>query len=514
MKTFVMMTKLPNIGGRAGYITDNSQQEEIVATSESVDWKPYQEFERSNVKTFTKSNEGRELVIAIPNEWYEIPRPILESRVQHLAELALGKSTDMQWAVHWNDDRTNLHVHIIFSERTREDKGTWDRDIYLTADGKVARKAADRARDLNGNVLPPIHRKGEAKGCFSAKDKKYTSRGWLHDTKQLLKETMERDYGVKFDKEEPFHEYHEGKGSESVVIHEKNMAIRISNSLFDTLRKEYKLTTESLRKAMLDAIKRGKIMIPFRKDGKILKGELTVEQYQHALKTSQERLQELHEAQREVFRQAFAINDKRPPLPADFGAKQKALKDALERYEDAKSAYDVKAAAVNAAISKLHFWNGKQKKQLRAELEEQRLAFRGVADQLHDAANLPKPITEYTLDTFIAAAESAYRNAIIADNKALDGYKPADAIKASPEALKAAQDRFQWLCNNLPQDERKNAYFALTRAREALPERGEARKQAVNLLERDTRSHFAAEVREIERPREHRHHQNRGGYER
>ena len=72
MKSFARMTKLSNVGGRADYITNERKQEAILAKSEPVDWKPYQDFERANQRTHTANNEGRELVIALPNEWAKL----------------------------------------------------------------------------------------------------------------------------------------------------------------------------------------------------------------------------------------------------------------------------------------------------------------------------------------------------------------------------------------------------------------------------------------------------------
>ncbi|HBG7871612.1 TPA: hypothetical protein KRF18_003702, partial [Clostridioides difficile] len=51
MKSFARVTKLSNIGGRADYITNEKKQEAILAKSEAVDWKPYQNFERANQRT-------------------------------------------------------------------------------------------------------------------------------------------------------------------------------------------------------------------------------------------------------------------------------------------------------------------------------------------------------------------------------------------------------------------------------------------------------------------------------
>lgn len=233
MKSFARHTKLSNICGRVDYITNEKKQEEIVCHSEIVDFKEYAEFERNNKKTAIKNNEGREVVVSIPNEWYELPRNELYEKCQHLAEIACNKKTDMTWACHWNKDRTNLHIHVVFSERTKlvdQEIKRYDRDVYLTNEGKVARRKADRAvNPKTGEVLPPVHRKGDIKeGGFSAKDKTYKSRNWFEGTKERLQSEMER-MGVKFEEKGVLHEWHEGRGTYSYITKEKNEVIREVN---------------------------------------------------------------------------------------------------------------------------------------------------------------------------------------------------------------------------------------------------------------------------------------------
>ncbi|MBQ8012387.1 MAG: MobA/MobL family protein, partial [Oscillospiraceae bacterium] len=152
MQGFARMSKLTNIRGRADYISNPARQEHIVIQSAAVDWQPYHDYEQANRKSAKANNEGREIILALPNEWAALPHEDLSAMVAHLAQAAVGKSTDLQWAVHWNKEHTNLHAHIIFSERTRTATGVYDRDVYLTDDGKVPRRKADRARDKDGNI--------------------------------------------------------------------------------------------------------------------------------------------------------------------------------------------------------------------------------------------------------------------------------------------------------------------------------------------------------------------------
>lgn len=238
MTNFVRMTKITNLGGRANYISNTEVQEEIVAVSAAVDWKPYRDYEQLNSHANQKNNEGRELIIALPNEWGKLPTSELSDRIGKLADIAVG-GFEYQWAAHWNKSRTNLHAHIIFSERKRtSEEKRYDRDIYLTADGKVARRRADRAKDADGNTLPPAHRKGEVQKTvgFSAKDTKFKSKAWLQSCKQAVADAITRMGGV-IEQPDYLHQYHEGKGSQAPKIRTKNAKIKQINAEIRRLRR-------------------------------------------------------------------------------------------------------------------------------------------------------------------------------------------------------------------------------------------------------------------------------------
>lgn len=268
MKSFARVTKLSNIGGRADYITNEKKQEAILAKSEAVDWKPYRDFERANQRTATANNEGREMIIALPNEWAKLPPAELHARANTIAQTAVGKATDLQWAVHWNHARSNLHIHVIFSERQREkDAGRWDRDIYLTADGKVARRRADRAKNPDGTDKPPVHRKGEEKGGFTAKDKTYTTKGWLADTKERLKQTFIERWGVNIEKPDYLHQYHEGKGREAPAIRQKNEVIKSVNGRLKDLASVGFSVEKNALPPIRANMKNRFLIVPYLKDG-------------------------------------------------------------------------------------------------------------------------------------------------------------------------------------------------------------------------------------------------------
>lgn len=237
MQFFMRMSKLLNIVGRADYISNPARQEHIVLARSYADWKPYQEFERTHRKSSKANNEGRELIIALPNEWGQLGEIELASRMNELTQQILPGKTEYQWAIHWNKAHTNLHVHLIFSERDRQytSSGVWDRDIYLTQDGKVARRKADRAVDRNGKVKPPVHRKGEPKDAgkpgFTPKDTKFKSRKWLDHAKVEASAFLIR-HGVVPEQYGVLHQHHEGKGSGAARIQKINADIHILNRAF------------------------------------------------------------------------------------------------------------------------------------------------------------------------------------------------------------------------------------------------------------------------------------------
>ncbi len=249
MYTYVRSTKLPDIRGRSEYITNatgkHKEEDVLCIGGATSDWQPYHAYEQAHKRSSEPNNEGRELIVALPNAWGNlINRPLLKNRIDSLAKKLLGKSTDYQFAVHWNSSHTNLHAHIIFSERERNANAPtsdfYDRDIYLTHDGKIARRKADRALNEDGTVKPPIHRKGEPKNTntFTPKNKQYASKKWLHDVKKTVEQLVKGGKDVKHTPNY-LHTYHEGKAPEAAAkAKEKNDWVRQVNRNIEELRNE------------------------------------------------------------------------------------------------------------------------------------------------------------------------------------------------------------------------------------------------------------------------------------
>ena len=118
---FARQTSLKNIVGRSDYISDPNRQEAIVLYSNENmigDWQDYADYEKQNTKSMVANNQGREIIIALPNELDQDHKKLKEI-VDDYAEKTIGMNHEFEYAVHWNKDRTNLHAHIIYSERER-----------------------------------------------------------------------------------------------------------------------------------------------------------------------------------------------------------------------------------------------------------------------------------------------------------------------------------------------------------------------------------------------------------
>lgn len=490
MKSFARVTKLSNVGGRADYISDPKRQESIVAASAPVDWKPYQEFEMANQKTEKRNNEGREVVLALPNEWAALSRDELSRRAEKLAVTAAGKSTDMQWAVHWNKAHTNLHMHVIFSERQKKkDRGVWDRDVYLTEDGKVARTKAQRARLPDGTIAPPVHRKGEEKGGFTAKDTKYKSRAWVPAMKQQLREQFAA-LGVVVEKPKLLHEFHEGKGSEAPLIRQKNEVIRENNNRLEALASRG-MDAAKHSKTLAGLLKQGKVPVLYVDESNRLrvtyfttpaKAVALMEQTKGQIQPMQQRevtpaaapthvdqpqpsvsFAALGEAAREYYRETFALHDTRRPLDP---AVQKAPADLQGAFADLQAARD-RASHASFELSRCRFWEKDKKQTARAELAAANRECQDAFDR----------VTAYGISKYQDGAEQSGTNV---DMEQLQGRvkwkveelqraadyeakhaRPADAPYGSPERHRAAQERFERLCREIPPARREAAREAI-----------------------------------------------------
>ncbi|WP_044683155.1 relaxase/mobilization nuclease domain-containing protein, partial [Streptococcus suis] len=173
-------TALKNVVGRSDYISNPKRQEDIVLHKKEMKhtWKEYADFEKANQKSKNPNVQARETVVALPNDLAK-DREKLEQFCDLLAKRMYGENRDYEYAVHWNQSRTNLHAHFIYSERERnlESKPkVYKRDLW--ADSKTGRtckkdhpnavlraKKGEVMKDKDGNIKYDTE-------PFTAKDKR------------------------------------------------------------------------------------------------------------------------------------------------------------------------------------------------------------------------------------------------------------------------------------------------------------------------------------------------------
>ena len=225
--SFARQTKLSNISGRADYISNPKRQENIVLHSKENmqnDWKDYARFENENTKSHTENNQGREIIIHLPHELAN-DKAKLKKVVDDYSKTLFGKNRDFEYAVHWNKKESNLHAHILFSERERNierEPKTYKRDMWY--DKETNRMAKPNApgselRFKKGDIQRDKET-GEIKyndNPFSIKDKHFTTKAFNYEIKDTHKNIMNK-YGYDFrlfDPKKEVAQKHLGKRSSS-----------------------------------------------------------------------------------------------------------------------------------------------------------------------------------------------------------------------------------------------------------------------------------------------------------
>ncbi len=198
-KAFARQTKLKNVVGRSEYISDNQRQEHIVLHSQENmihSWNEYADYEKQNRKNKEENIQGREIIIALPNE-LDQDREKLKEVVDDYSFNLLGDNRDFEYAVHWNKEKTNLHAHIIYSERERQKKEPkrYKRDYYYNyEEGKMSSKKDPNAVITKHKGDIKYNKEGEIEYTdqFSKKDTQFKSREYNEKIKEQLAETLNK----------------------------------------------------------------------------------------------------------------------------------------------------------------------------------------------------------------------------------------------------------------------------------------------------------------------------------
>lgn len=198
--------KITNAVGRSDYLTDDKRQEEIVLHKSMMtySWEQHSAFEAAHQRTDKENNEAREVHFALPNELSDNPDE-LEKICDEIAAAIVGTGHDMEYAVHWNKARTNLHCHVLFSERENVSElvpKVYKKDIWQDRETHKLAKAGAENAEL-------VHRKGEVQrdkdgnikynsDIFTAKDTRFTSRRWIHEKNEAIQSVL-KEHGFDLD---------------------------------------------------------------------------------------------------------------------------------------------------------------------------------------------------------------------------------------------------------------------------------------------------------------------------
>ena len=194
--SFIEMTKLSNVKGRIYYISSDKKQENLYAVYNTADNDFWSELARCNRMEFKKNGttgkciEARELVIALPESFIDYDKErLLKFFVDRFKE---QYGTECVAALHHNKRKTNLHIHLIFSERKLLDEPiekTATRNMFYDETGRHVRTKKE-IFDENGNVRKKcrIIKKGEVyeRTVFDRKDTKFKQQGFLDEVKAYM----------------------------------------------------------------------------------------------------------------------------------------------------------------------------------------------------------------------------------------------------------------------------------------------------------------------------------------
>lgn len=254
MKSFVRLQKIPNVAGRLDYIfrqgsfSKKELSEQLVYFHDNFgaeNWKKLADFENAESKRLNvKLTQARELIIALPNNMKNQKNEDAESQYKKIAS-SLASGQPYAFAVHWNKTKTNLHMHLLLSERQKldiaQEPKRYRQDIWAKEDGSRALKIEDRHHimhhkgDIQYDKDGKIKYKNAENSGFSLKTKDMQKKSWLFEKKQEAKNLLKTlGYEITaFDsKEGMLAEKHEGKGNSKYTqrIKRENAFIRSQNA--------------------------------------------------------------------------------------------------------------------------------------------------------------------------------------------------------------------------------------------------------------------------------------------
>lgn len=221
---FARTTKISNAVGRSAYISNKTHKQEEVVLHEvkmNFDWQFYHEYELTHQhNSGQKQNEAREIMFPLPNnlasklkgQTTSEQKEFIKNLCDEFAERVIGKKHDYEYAVHWNKTRTNLHCHLLFSEREVVDlsnleQKTYAKDIWQDpVTHKLTKKGTGELVHKKGD---PVFKNGQPiykTDPLSAKDTRFKEKEFMMQRDMIYQEIMSA-HGYEFDFTDPLSPY-------------------------------------------------------------------------------------------------------------------------------------------------------------------------------------------------------------------------------------------------------------------------------------------------------------------
>lgn len=261
---YLRITKLHDVRGRIDYISNPERQENLLAYRTTMDNKMWLALANQNQRSFKNNSRGvsangkcieaREIIFHLPHRFSADPERVLNQIVDDWKNTY---HTDCAAALHWNHDKTNLHIHLIFSERERLDRDKIKyatRNMYYDADWKRCNKT---------DAVHVIHKGEPTSPPFEhAKTRSFKSYTWLeqelkdHYAKILGLDRFERD-GLHIPQQKTF-KYQNREKAER--IRENNKIIQEFNEIVDYALSKHVLESDlkEIVEPLKDSVKRNK----------------------------------------------------------------------------------------------------------------------------------------------------------------------------------------------------------------------------------------------------------------
>ena len=198
--SFIMESKLHDVKGRVDYISNPERQENLYAVFSNVEDDYWKLLAEQNQRDFLKSGtkgtciEARELIIMLPPSLINMDHKLL---LEYITSVFTDKyNVGCCAALHHNKRKTNLHIHLIFSEREMKQKADQkiaSRNMFYNEEGKHVRTKKE-ILDEDGKVRAGcrIIKKGEVyeRNYFGPKLTEFKTNEFLVNMKQSMTDRM------------------------------------------------------------------------------------------------------------------------------------------------------------------------------------------------------------------------------------------------------------------------------------------------------------------------------------